>query len=87
LPFWQAYLQAVDPARAADGASEGELYFNFALMFHPEELSIRKLKWTDDPNDTRLSTPRRGGLHGYCGAGRQEALSGAVRDAGSGMAT
>lgn len=46
-PFWQAYLRSVDPAQRDHGASEAELYFNYCLMFHTGELTIRRLPWMD----------------------------------------
>jgi FkbM family methyltransferase len=67
LPFWKAYLEAVDPAHLQRGASECEIYFNFCLMFHPDDMVIRRLHWAEDPEDMRLNSPQRGGLHGYCG--------------------
>ena len=47
LPFWKAYLQAVDPANRERGASEEELYFHFCLMFHASDLVIRHFRWSD----------------------------------------
>jgi len=47
LPFWKAYLQAIDPAHRERGASEEELYFHFCLMFHAGDLIIRHLRWSD----------------------------------------
>jgi FkbM family methyltransferase len=47
LPFWKAYLQAIEPAAQEHGASEYELYFHFSLMFHAGELIIRRLRWGD----------------------------------------
>jgi hypothetical protein len=47
LPFWKAYLQAIDPSDCAHGASEQELYFHFSLMFHAHALVIRHLRWSN----------------------------------------
>jgi FkbM family methyltransferase len=47
LPFWKAYLQAIDPANGGRGASEDEIYFHFCLTFHASELIIRSLRWND----------------------------------------
>jgi len=43
--FWKAYLRAVDSAHGERGASEGEIYFNFCLMFHASDLIIRRFRW------------------------------------------
>lgn len=45
LPFWRAYLQAIDPADGDRGASDYELYFNFCLMFHVEDVILRRFRW------------------------------------------
>ena len=42
-PFWQAFIDTVNPVDFS-GASEYELYFNFALLFHPDKVSVRPLK-------------------------------------------
>lgn len=44
MPFWQAYLQALDPGKGDRGASDYEIYLNFSLMFHAWELIIRGLR-------------------------------------------
>jgi FkbM family methyltransferase len=46
VPFWKAYLEAVDPVERERGASECEIYFNYCLMFHAGELIIRRLRWS-----------------------------------------
>ena len=58
-PFWEAYLEAIEPAERERGASEYELYFNFCLMFHAGDLTIRRLRWgsaagVDDLQPDRL---------------------------------
>jgi len=45
LPFWKAYLQAIDPSEHEHGASEQELYFHFSLMFHATGMIIRHRPW------------------------------------------
>lgn len=46
MSFWQAYLAAVDPEwRVQGGASEYDLYFNFALQFHSGRVRLRSLPW------------------------------------------
>lgn len=47
MPFWKAYLEAVDPANGERGASECEIYFNFCLMFHATDLIVRRLQWAN----------------------------------------
>ncbi len=47
LPFWKAYLQAIDPCEHAQGASEQELYFHFSLMFHATGMTIRHRPWSN----------------------------------------
>ena len=47
VPFWKAYLQAVDPEHIDDGASEAEIYLNFCLMNHSADLMIRRLHWME----------------------------------------
>ena len=45
-PFWKQFIEVVtERGSYASGASEYELYFNFMLMFHPEEIIIRELTW------------------------------------------
>jgi FkbM family methyltransferase len=57
-PFWMTYLQSVDPTQRDDGASEAELYFNYCLMFHAGELTIRRLRWTDAVDANELEPGR-----------------------------
>jgi virulence-associated protein VapD len=46
MSFWQSYLAVVDPEwRVQGGASEYDLYFNFALQFHPGRVRLRSLPW------------------------------------------
>ena len=44
--FWKSFIQKVDPNDYSfAGASEYEIYFNFALIRHPNKVVIRPLKW------------------------------------------
>jgi len=46
MPFWQAFLAAVDSQwRVQGGASEYDLYFNYALQYHSARVRIRSLPW------------------------------------------
>ena len=46
-PLWLAYLDAVAVGNSAGAASEAEIYFNFALMFHSGDLVIQRLPWQE----------------------------------------
>lgn len=47
--FWIVYLHKVKKIyRMKSGCSEYELYFNYILRFHSDEIKIRKLKWCND---------------------------------------
>ena len=46
-PLWQAYLEAIDASAFSLAASEAEIYFNFALMFHCGELIIHRFRWAE----------------------------------------
>jgi len=55
-PFWRSFLYAVDPKyRELSGASEYEIYLNFCLDRHAEELLVKRFNWQ---NATRLSDVR-----------------------------
>ncbi len=43
VPFWEAFCLCVDRHKNL-GASEFEIYFNFALT-HSDQIELRKLKW------------------------------------------
>ena len=45
-PLWQAFLGVVHPGEAS-GASEYEIYFNFALLYHADKVRIRQLQLHD----------------------------------------
>ena len=47
VPFWKAYLEAVDSPENGRGASECEIYLNFCLMFHASDLILRRFRWSD----------------------------------------
>ncbi len=47
-PFWEVFLEAVEPwlrHGIGSGASEYELYFNYASQFHQDKIEIRELQW------------------------------------------
>lgn len=49
-PFYQVFLDQVDAAeRDASGASEYELYLNFVMRVHGEEVVLRPLQWANVP--------------------------------------
>jgi len=46
--FWVVFLEQVDKEQETrSGASEYELYFNFMLLYHPDELIVRPLQWAN----------------------------------------
>jgi hypothetical protein len=45
-PFYETFLKKV-VLYDTSGASEYELYFNFMLLKHPRDISIRALNWTN----------------------------------------
>ena len=46
MPFWQAFLAAVGSQwRVQGGASEYDLYFNYALQYHSVRVRLRSLPW------------------------------------------
>jgi len=48
-----AFLKCVDPRYYGAGASEYELYFNFAVSLFPDRVRLRELHWNDQYNDVR----------------------------------
>lgn len=47
-PFFQAFLSCIDPAHfSKSGASEYEIYFNFALKHFPQKVLVRGLNWSN----------------------------------------
>ena len=56
-PFWQLFLELIDPSSAgASGASEYEIYFNYLLIFHKNNMCIRNLQWSNS-NTISLNSP------------------------------
>jgi uncharacterized short protein YbdD (DUF466 family) len=46
--FWVVFLKQVDKAHETlSGASEYEIYFNYMLQYHPDEIIIRPLQWAN----------------------------------------
>jgi len=49
--FWIVFLENVsNDYKHHSGASEYELYFNFLLKYHPNEIEIRNLQWANVSN-------------------------------------
>ena len=52
-PFWRIFLQNVRSdyfgmdIYNASGASEYEIYFNFIMKYHPNDVEIRQLRWAN----------------------------------------
>ena len=44
-PFWKSWLSSIDTAEQANGASEAEVWFNFCLRFHAQDIVIRRFRW------------------------------------------
>ena len=44
--FYKVFLREVDPDNGS-GASEYELYLNYMLLNHPNEIILRPLAWRD----------------------------------------
>jgi hypothetical protein len=54
-PFWRIFLREVahelrgqNGPCYSSGASEYEIYFNFMLVFHKQDMRIRMLTWKND---------------------------------------
>lgn len=48
-PFWQTFLECVDPSQAGlSGASEYEMYFAFVQHYHGDAIRIRQLVLSND---------------------------------------
>ena len=48
--FFEIFLKNVDPQHyTASGASEYEIYFNFMLKYHPDQVILRPLRWCNAP--------------------------------------
>lgn len=59
-PFWVMFIELVDEHTKYDiscvesGASEYELYFNYMLLNHKDEMSIRQLNWSNKPSNYEI---------------------------------
>jgi hypothetical protein len=63
--FWEAFCLCVDPNHVINmisGASEYEIYFNFAFALYPQ-LKIRPLKWTNSRNLNNIAKYNAEGYH------------------------
>lgn len=45
--FYEAFFKCIRDAQKS-GASEYEIYFNFMLKYHPQDIRIRKLLWKNE---------------------------------------
>mmetsp|Transcript_45398 Transcript_45398/g.89446 ORF Transcript_45398/g.89446 Transcript_45398/m.89446 type:complete len:747 (+) Transcript_45398:77-2317(+) len=52
--FWKALLKSVDP-KAFNSVSEYELYFNYALLYHPETITLRHITFANGPRPGLMS--------------------------------
>jgi hypothetical protein len=52
--FWKVLLKSVDP-KAYNSVSEYELYFNYALKYHPDTIHLRHLTFANGPRPGLLS--------------------------------
>jgi Family of unknown function (DUF6492) len=59
--FWKAFCYAVDLGRNK-GASEYEVYFNFALN-HSDQVEIRELKWKNSHDLKKADSYKKAGYH------------------------
>lgn len=60
-PFWKAFCLSVD-LRKNKGASEFEIYFNFAFN-HTDQVELRKLKWANSSNFRQKDEFKKKGYH------------------------
>lgn len=50
-PFWKIFLKSIDKEQYdGSGASEYEIYFNFMLLYHPDDIKIRILNFKNVNN-------------------------------------
>lgn len=62
-PFWEVFCRAVKPSHIYEsGASEYEIYFNFALK-NTSQVSLRTLKFANVNSLSTMSKMRRQGYH------------------------
>jgi len=56
-PFWTSFLELVNEnyRHNGSGASEYELYFNYVLKYHANEVKIRKLEWNNLNNFNQIT--------------------------------
>lgn len=65
-PFWIVFLKKVfQKGNHVSGASEYEMYFNFMLLFHPKEMRIRPLKWSNVSDLDKISDEDFVAYHHY----------------------
>lgn len=65
-PFWQAFLDVVDPQEArGSGASEYELYFHFAHAHHPGAFYVRKLRQANGSSIAACGNVDIASVHAY----------------------
>lgn len=60
-PFWQAFCHFVNKTKVS-GASEYEIYFNFALS-QTDQVAIRPLKWKNVTSFRSLHKAKKKGFH------------------------
>lgn len=60
MPFWKAFCACVNIKEG--GASEYELYYNFALS-RTDQVELRPLKWTNSPHLEKIDTFKKNGYH------------------------
>lgn len=66
LIFYEIFLSQVCQSDfLLSGASEYELYFNYMLQKHPNEIIIRELRWQDLPNLTNTGVNDYESVHWY----------------------
>jgi hypothetical protein len=61
--FWRAFLNCVDDDAYHSGASEYEIYFNFAQRWRGESVRIRPLRWRNALRLADLEVDRRAQYH------------------------
>jgi len=63
LPFWEAFLYCVDVNDDyKSGAGENEMYFSFINKFHIHRIKLRKLKWQNHGDLSRLEEFKKEGF-------------------------
>ena len=68
-PFYMTFLKQVDPGEiTTSGASEYEIYFNYMMLYHPDNIQIRPLAWRNvnqSPNSTKYDSMDYVSYHWY----------------------